>query len=157
MQRAIELSSVAVTSGKGLPIGCVIVRDGNIIGEGHNEIFARKNPTAHAEMVAIEAPCQNNQSILLENCELYTTLQPCPMCFGAIYWAAISKVYYAVSSAEAVSTGFDDAYIYHQLFKPPAEQLIPMEHITSASAMDVLQHWKENHFSDIAGRNTTRS
>lgn len=87
MQRAIELSQIAYKSGKGLPIGCVIVKDNVIIGEGHNEIFSRTNPTSHAEMVAIENTCNNLGSLTLNDCAIYTSLEPCPMCLAAIYWA----------------------------------------------------------------------
>lgn len=72
-------------SGKGFPIGCVIVRNGEIVGECHNEIFERTNPTSHGEMVAIERGCKNNNNLQLSDCEMYTTLKLCPMCFGAIY------------------------------------------------------------------------
>ena len=84
IQRAIELSLVAYKSGKGLPIGCVIVKDNKIIGEGHNEIFFRTNPTAHGEMVAVENACKNLGSLSLNDCIIYSTLEPCPMCLAAI-------------------------------------------------------------------------
>jgi tRNA(Arg) A34 adenosine deaminase TadA len=155
MNRAIDLSITGHRSGKGLPIGCVIVKDGGIIGEGHNEIFVRNNPTAHAEMVAIEDACGKSNNILLDGCELYTSMQPCPMCFGAIYWAGIKTVYYATSAEEAAAAGFDDAFIYHQLSKPPAQQLIPMHYIKTDDALRVLMDWKQNNYSPIAGRHST--
>lgn len=142
MQRAIELSKQAYLSQKGLPIGCVIVKDNQIIGEGHNEIFIRKNPTAHGEMVAIEDACKQLDNILLEGCELYTTLQPCPMCFSAIYWAKIKCVYYACTNADASTVGFDDSYIFEQMQKNTSEQLIPMLHFEETQAFEVLQTWK---------------
>ena len=156
MHRAIELSMIGHTSGKGLPIGCVVTKDGQIIGEGHNEIFLRNIPTAHAEMVAIEDACKKTNNILLEGCELYTSLQPCPMCFGAVYWAGIKKVYYAVSCIDAAKAGFDDAFIYDQLAKPPSEQLIPMNYMQEDSALQVLLDWKNNNYSDIAGRHISK-
>ena len=154
MSRAIELSVTGHTSGKGLPIGCVIVKDGQVIGEGHNEVFRRNNPTAHAEMVAIEDACRKSNSMLLDGCELYTSMQPCPMCFGAVYWAGIKIVYYATSSEEAAAAGFDDAFIYHQLGKPPALQLIPMHYMQTEAAFRVLLDWKQNNYSGVAGRHS---
>ncbi|MDR0228793.1 MAG: nucleoside deaminase [Flavobacteriaceae bacterium] len=142
MQRAITLSQEAYTSGKGLPIGCVIVKNNQIIGEGHNEIFMRKNPTAHGEMVAIEDACKQLNNILLEDCELYTTLEPCPMCFSAIYWAKIKCVYYACTNVDASAVGFDDSFIFEQMQKPNSEQLIPMIHFKETKAFEVLQSWK---------------
>ncbi len=156
MRRAIELSIIAHTSGKGLPIGCVIIKNGLVIGEGHNEIFLRNIPTAHAEMVAIEDACKKTNNILLEDCELYTSLQPCPMCFGAVYWSGIKKVYYAVSCEDAEKAGFDDAFIYEQLAKPTSQQLIPMDYVRTDEALRVLVNWKTNNYSDIAGRHISK-
>lgn len=157
MDRAIALSVTGQTSGKGLPIGCVIVKDGKVVGEGHNEIFLRNNPTAHAEMVAIEDACKRSNNILLEDCELYTSMQPCPMCFGAVYWAGIKTVYFATSSEEAAAAGFDDAFIYHQLQRPPTHQLIPMHYVKTDAALKVLMDWKQNNYSPVAGRNISNT
>jgi guanine deaminase len=142
MQRAIQLSEMAFRSGKGLPIGCVIVKDNVIVGEGHNEIFLRNNPTAHAEMVAIERACKNIASLQLEGCELYTSLEPCPMCFGAIYWAGLKTVYFAGTNADAAGAGFADACIGSEFVKPAGEQQIPMLHKAHAVALEVLNDWK---------------
>lgn len=142
MQRAVALSELAYKSGKGLPIGCVIVKNNAIIGEGHNEIFLRKNPTAHAEMVAIEQACHNLGSLQLEGCELYTTLEPCPMCFGAIYWAGLKAVYFSATAADAAKAGFADDFIAHEFNKPRDQQRIPMHHVVHEAALHVLQEWK---------------
>jgi tRNA(Arg) A34 adenosine deaminase TadA len=142
MLRAIELSKQAYTTQKGLPIGCVIVKDGVIISEGHNEIFVRKTPTAHGEMVAIEKACANLNSILLEDCELYTTLEPCPMCFSAIYWAKIKTVYYACNNEDATKIGFDDSFIFEQMQKDKSDQLIPLHHCEHIEDFAILTEWK---------------
>lgn len=143
MSRAIELSQQAYHSQKGLPIGCVIVKDAKIIGEGHNEIFSRMIPTAHGEMVAIENACQNLNQLLLEGCELYTTLEPSPMCFSAIYWAKIKTVYYACSNEDAATIGFDDSFILDQMKKKKSEQLIPMTQVENTAAFKVLLDWQD--------------
>lgn len=142
MKRAIALSEIAYQSGKGLPIGCVIVRNGEIIGEGHNEIFLRNNPTSHGEMVAIENACKNTGDLQLADCEMYTTLQPCPMCLGAIYWSKLSVVYYANTNADAAQAGFDDSFIFEEFSMPPEKRKIPMYSKHSIEAMNVLQAWK---------------
>lgn len=142
MQRAIELSELAYTSGKGLPIGCVVVKDGKIIGEGHNEIFSRTNPTAHAEMVAIEDACQKTGSLLLEGCDLYTTLEPCPMCLGAIYWAKLNVVYFANTSKDALESGFSDLFIAEEIGKAPEKRRIPMLVMKNSAAIKVLKDWQ---------------
>lgn len=145
MQRAIELSEIAYTSGKGLPIGCVIVKDGRIVGEGHNEIFHRTNPTSHGEMVAIEDACKRSGNLLLEGCELYTTLEPCPMCLGAIYWAKVKVVYFANTNDDAAAVGFDDSFIFEEFAKQPQERKIPMFAVRSDGAMKILTDWKSRN------------
>jgi len=142
MQRAIELSELAYRSGKGLPIGCVIARDGQLLGEGHNEIFARRNPTAHAEMVAIENACARADSLDLAGCALYTTLEPCPMCLAAVYWANIRVVYFASSSHDAREAGFDDRLIASELAAAPEQRRIPSIQVPSEDAARVLREWK---------------
>lgn len=147
MERAVLLSQTAYKSGKGLPIGCVIVRNGEIIGEGHNEIFIRNNPTSHGEMVAIENACKNIENLQLENCEMYTTLEPCPMCLGAIYWAKLSKIYYANSNADAAQAGFDDSFIFEEMQLEPEKRKIPMYGKDNTEAMKILMDWKSQNTS----------
>lgn len=143
MLRAIELSEMAYKSGKGLPIGCVITRNGEIIGEGHNEVFKRLNPTAHAEMVAIERACEQAESVQLSGCELYTTVEPCPMCLSAIYWAKIDKIYYVNTSSEVVEFGFDDSFIFEELRKNTEERKIKSVQVSEPNARFVLERWKD--------------
>lgn len=142
MKRAILLSEMAYKSGEGLPIGCVIVKNGQIIGEGYNEIFLRKNPTSHGEMVAIENACKNTGDLQLSDCEMYTTLQPCPMCLGAIYWSKLSVVYFANTSENASQVGFDDSFIFEEFRKETEKRKIPMFSKNNPEAMKVLQEWK---------------
>lgn len=145
MQRAIELSEIAYKSGKGLPIGCVIVKDGKIVGEGHNEIFLRTNPTSHGEMVAIENACKNIGNLQLSDCEMYTTLEPCPMCLGAIYWAKLKAVYYANTNKNAAEVGFDDSFIFKEFAKAPEHRFISMYSKNNADAMRVLRNWQSEN------------
>lgn len=147
MQRAVELSELAYRSGKGLPIGCVIARDGQIIGEGHNEIFVRSNPTAHAEMVAIERACASLRSLDLGGSELYTTLEPCPMCLAGVYWAKVGIVYFANSSRDAREAGFDDNFILQELTRAPEARRIPTVSAPSADALRVLREWRQRGLS----------
>lgn len=144
MQRAIELSRQAYKSGKGLPIGCVIVKDTTIVGEGHNEIFARTNPTAHGEIVAIENACSNLGTLDLTNCVIYTTLEPCPMCLSAIYWAKLKVVYYANSNQIATKIGFDDSFIFDEIKLHPEKRKIPIVHKASQEAIHVMETWKNS-------------
>jgi len=141
LERALEISITAYKSGKGLPIGCVIVRDGKIIAEGHNEVFAQMNPTAHAEMVVIAKAAKELGKLNLEDCILYTTVEPCPMCLSASYWAKIGAIYYAVTSEDAATVRFDDSFIFAELRKTKEERMIPLNHIEMKPVLEVLKHW----------------
>src|SRR4051812_38987197 len=87
MAEAIQESLLGMQSNHGGPFGCVIVRGEEIVGRGHNSVTSTNDPTAHAEVMAIRDACKNLGTFQLEECELYTSCEPCPMCMGAIYWA----------------------------------------------------------------------
>jgi guanine deaminase len=141
MQMAIELSRNGMEQGKGGPFGCVIVKDGNVIGKGCNSVLLTNDPTAHAEMVAIRDACSHLGHFQLDGCELYTSCEPCPMCLGAIYWARPSKVFYANSKEDAAEIGFDDDFIYKELELPKEKRKIPFEQISEFEANKVFQNW----------------
>ncbi len=109
MARAIQLSIDNVLSDRGGPFGAVVVRDGEIIAEGTNQVTSRNDPTAHAEVLALRDACKKLGVFDLEGCEIYTSCEPCPMCLGAIYWARLSRVYFANADADASKIGFDDS------------------------------------------------
>src|SRR5215216_7064030 len=109
LERAIELSRQGMQNLQGGPFGCVIVKDGKIIGEGNNQVTTSNDPTAHAEVVAIRNACKNLNTFQLFDCEIYTSCEPCPMCMGAIYWARPKKVYFANTRNDAAEIGFDDS------------------------------------------------
>ena len=93
MKIAVDEARTGINAGHGGPFGCVIVRNGEIVGQGHNEVVKRKDPTCHGEVMAIRNACKTLGTYDLSGCELYTTAEPCPMCRGAILWANISRVY----------------------------------------------------------------
>ncbi len=111
MQIAFKEAKEGVEAGHGGPFGAVIVKDDKVIAKAHNEVLKRNDPTAHAEILAIQEASKKVASFWLEECELYATGEPCPMCFSAIHWAKIKKVYYCNTKEEAASIGFDDAFI----------------------------------------------
>src|SRR5208337_224911 len=96
-----------VRSGRGGPFAAVIVRDGRVVAEGTNRVTSLNDPTAHAEVVAIRAACTALGAFQLDECDLYATCEPCPMCLGAIYWARPARVYFASTAADAAAAGFD--------------------------------------------------
>lgn len=141
LERAIQLSREAIQSGRGGPFGCVVVRDGVIIGEGSNEVTTKNDPTAHAEVVAIRNACQALNSFQLTGCDIYTSCEPCPMCLGAIYWARPRRVIYANTKDDAAAIQFDDSFIYHEIEKPGTERQIIFVHQPHEGAMEVFREW----------------
>lgn len=143
LNRAVELSIKGSTEGKGYPFGSVVVRNGEIVGEGYNQVYDSQDPTAHAEVVAIRDACKNLNTFELPDCELYTSCEPCPMCLGAIYWAKISRVYYANSRHDAAAIGFDDALIYEEIPLPPSERKVEMIQMDKVEAMKAFELWEQ--------------
>ncbi|MGA9542061.1 MAG: nucleoside deaminase [Candidatus Sulfotelmatobacter sp.] len=142
MARAIQLSIDNVRSGRGGPFGAVVVKDSNIIAEGANQVTSTNDPTAHAEMVAIREACRRLGAFDLEACEIYTSCEPCPMCLGAIYWARLSRVYFANADADASRAGFDDSLIYRELALPYSERKIPMIQMMREEALTAFRAWE---------------
>ncbi len=143
MARAIQLSMENVHSGRGGPFGAVVVKDGSIIAEGANQVTAINDPTAHAEILAIRAACAKLGFFELDGCEIYTSCEPCPMCLGAIYWARLSRIYFANAAADASSIGFDDSLIYSEIPLPPAQRAIPMIQMMREQALAAFHAWQE--------------
>ena len=112
MLEAIKEAKKGVQNGEGGPFGAVVVKDGKIIGRGHNQVVGLNDPTAHAEIQAIRDAAKNLNDFSLKGCTLYVTAEPCPMCFGAIHWARIDKVIYGATRDDAAEIGFDDSLIY---------------------------------------------
>ena len=108
MQVAIKEARKGISKGHGGPFGAVIVKDGKIISKGHNHVVAHNDPTCHGEINAIRKACKKLKTFDLSECEIYTTGYPCPMCFGAILWANIKKVYYGCNIDDTAVIGFRD-------------------------------------------------
>ena len=131
MNRAIALAYEGMNGGHGGPFGAVIVRDGVIIGEGHNRVLSSTDPTAHAEVTAIRDASARLKNFDLSGTEIYVNGMPCPMCMSAIFWARIGKVYYGCGPEDAEAIGFDDHEFYRQLAIPPAERTTPAIQLTT--------------------------
>lgn len=142
MRRAIELSREKMRANDGGPFGAVVVRDGRVIGEGWNRVTSAQDPTAHAEISAIRDACANAGSFSLEGAVIYSSCEPCPMCLAAIYWARISKLYYANSSDDAAAIDFDDAYLYREIVVDEAHRSLPSEQILRDEAIAVFDEWR---------------
>jgi tRNA(Arg) A34 adenosine deaminase TadA len=142
MARAIQLSIENVYSGRGGPFGAVVVKDGAVIAEGSNQVTSTNDPTAHAEVVAIREACRSLALFDLEGCEIYCSCEPCPMCLGAIYWARVSRIYFANADEDASKIGFDDSLIYRELAQPHAERKIPMIQMMREEALEAFRAWQ---------------
>jgi len=143
MNEAVKESTEGMMKNHGGPFGTVVVKDGKIIGRGHNCVTSTNDPTAHAEIVAIREACKNLDCFQLTDCDIYTSCEPCPMCLGAIYWARPRKVYFANTKTDAARIGFDDSFIYDEIRVSLDKRKIPFEQISSAEALEVFKNWTE--------------
>ena len=140
MKRAIELSVENINKGGG-PFGCVIIKDNKIIAEGANKVTSTNDPTAHGEIVAIREACKKLNNFNLNGSELYSSCEPCPMCLSAIYWARISKIYFANTREDAQKIDFDDSLIYSEFKKNIKERKIPMVQMMRSEALKAFDLW----------------
>ncbi len=143
MRRAISLARKGMNEGQGGPFGAVIVRQGEIIGEGWNQVVASKDPTAHGEISAIRDACARRDSFSLHGCDIYTTGQPCPMCLGAIHWARIDRIYYGFRISDAAAIGFDDTIIFEEFAKHPEQRKIASIELLRAEALVLAEEYQQ--------------
>ncbi|MDB9961627.1 nucleoside deaminase [Oceanihabitans sp.] len=141
MTEAVNAALKGMNNNEGGPFGCIVVKDGQIVGRGNNKVTSTNDPTAHAEVNAIRDACKNLDSFQLDGCEIYTSCEPCPMCLGAIYWARPDKVYYGSNQSDAANIGFDDAFIYKEIPLPYSERSIPFEQLAREIALEPFQEW----------------
>ena len=142
MRAAIRLSLEKMRRNDGGPFGAVVVRRGKIIGRGWNRVTSTNDPTAHAEVVAIREACRRLKTFRLDDCELYTSCEPCPMCLAAGYWARLRKIYYDNTRRDAAAIGFDDDFLYREAARPVGRRKIPMKQVFRDEALKVFAEWK---------------
>lgn len=142
LRRAIALAEQNVGVGGG-PFGAVIVKDGRIVGEGANRVTATQDPTAHAEVVAIRAAAAALGTYDLSGCEIHASCEPCPMCWGAILWAQMDRIFYAATQSDAAAAGFEDANFYAELAKPAEQRQTPMVGALRDEGARPFAAWRE--------------
>lgn len=142
MKKAISLSKTHMLKGHGGPFGAVIVRNGKVVAEGWNEVTSSNDPTAHAEVTAIRKASQKLKNFDLSDCEIYTSCEPCPMCLAAIYWARISKIYYANTREDAAKINFDDDFLYKEIKKDLHQRALPISQMGRPEALKVFKLWQ---------------
>lgn len=145
MRKAIALSRKGMQSNAGGPFGAIVVKDGKIIGEGYNQVTSTNDPTAHAEIVAIRNATKNIGSFQLDDCTIYSSCEPCPMCLGAIYWARPKKLVFAGSRQDAAAADFDDEFIYEELVIPIEKRKIKTSQLLQEEAKAVFKEWVDKN------------
>jgi len=142
MRHAIRMSIENIDHGGG-PFAAVIALDGEIVATGVNTVAADNDPTAHAEVNAIRAASSTLQRFHLEDCALYTTCEPCPMCLGAVYWAGLKKIYYGNSREDAARYGFKDEHIYKEIGRPLDQRQLHFKRLLGTEAIEAFNLWDQ--------------
>lgn len=142
MQAAVSLAEKGMNSNSGGPFGAVIVKNGEIIAEGCNRVTSENDPTAHAEIIAIREACKKLGTFQLDDCVIYTSCEPCPMCLGAIYWARLPRVFYACTREDAARAGFDDHFIYNELDLEIENRHIVFTNLMREEVLPVFEKWQ---------------
>ena len=142
IKAAVKAALDGMQNNEGGPFGCVIVKNGKIIGRGNNKVTSTNDPTAHAEVIAIRDACKKLKSFQLNECTLYTSCEPCPMCLGAIYWARPDKVFYGSTKNDAAKAGFDDDFIYKEIKLDYNKRSIPFEQCGREIALEPFKKWE---------------
>ena len=140
LAKAIEIATNGISDGGG-PFGAVIVKDNKIISEACNRVVLNNDPTAHAEILAIRQASLVLKSYELNDCTLYTSCEPCPMCLGAIYWSGINKVVYSCDRADAEGAGFSDKLIYNEIMLDPSKRKISFIRLSDSGGEEVFKKW----------------
>ncbi len=143
LREAIRVASENVARGGG-PFGAIVVRDGEVVARAANRVTKSNDPTAHAEVEAIREACRVLGTFQLEDCEIYASSEPCPMCLGAVYWARPNAVFYANGRDVALAAGFDDHHIYEEFLLPPEQRRYPLARLEIDGADEPFRRWAEN-------------
>lgn len=141
LRQAIQLAKEHSVAGKGGPFGAVVVRNGEVVGQGFNQVVQNQDPTAHAEVLAIRNAARRLGTHVLDDCTIYCSCEPCPMCLSAIYWARIPRVVFASAGEDAKAAGFDDSLITHELSLPWEDRALQGNQALREEGQRVLEEW----------------
>ncbi|MEX0967740.1 MAG: nucleoside deaminase [Bacteroidia bacterium] len=143
LRQAAEVALQTMEAGIGGPFGAIIIKDGEVIAASGNAVLQENDPTAHAEVQAIRKACRVLGRYHLDDCTLYATCEPCPMCLGAIYWARIPKVIYGSTRHDAENAGFIDRLLLDEMQKPPSERSVNMTLQPLPEALNLFEVWRQ--------------
>ena len=142
MRMAIDLATLNVATGAGGPFGAVIVRDGKVLAAQANSVTRTNDPTAHAEVNAIRVACATLGTFQLDDCDVYTSCEPCPMCLAALYWSRCRAIFYGNTAQQAAAAGFDDSFLYDEVKRPLADRRIPIAQLLGDEAIASFDAWR---------------
>lgn len=142
MKIAIEEALEGMKNNNGGPFGAVVVKDGKIISSAHNEVIKTNDPTAHAEVTALRKASSILGRFDLSDCEIYSSCEPCPMCFAAIHWAKIKKLYYGSTRHDAANIDFDDQYIYDVINGTATELQVEVVQVDREECLEPFKKWE---------------
>jgi guanine deaminase len=142
MQIAIDEALIGMKNNDGGPFGAVIVKDGVIISSSHNEVIKTNDPTAHAEVTALRKASSILGRFDLSDCEIYSSCEPCPMCFAAIHWAKIKKLYYGSTRQDAANIDFDDQYIYDVINGTAKDLQVEVVQVNRQESLEPFEKWQ---------------
>ena len=140
--KAIELAELGVKNLEGGPFGAVIVKEDKIIGYGNNKVLKEKDPTAHAEIIAIRDACKRINTHDLTGCVIYTTSEPCPMCLSAIIWSNIKEIYFGTNRKEVAEIGFRDDMIYNYL-ESKEKDILEIHQVENKKCQELLESYNQ--------------
>ncbi len=142
MAIALEEARWGIENDDGGPFGAVIVRNGEVVTRAHNEVLKRNDPTAHAEILAIREASSILGRYDLSDCEIYSTSEPCPMCFSAIFWARIKRLVYGTTREDVAGIGFDDSLIYDVIKGEAEAEQMELVNLDREGCREVLEEWR---------------
>ncbi len=149
MNLAIEKAREGIKKGQ-TPFGACIVKNGKVVSTAHNVVWKTMDITAHAEVNAIRLACKKLKTIDLSGCEIYTTTEPCPMCFSAINWANIDKIYFGTRINDAKNAGFRELTISNKTMKEKGKSKVKIKgDFLRSECSQLFKYW-----SSLAGKKT---
>jgi guanine deaminase len=144
IQQSIRMAVENVKQQQGGPFAAIIVKNNEIIATGTNVVTTTDDPTAHAEISAIRAACKKLHTFELEDCTIYSSCEPCPMCLGAIYWAHLSRLVFAADKKQAAEAGFDDDFIYKEIDLTYEKRKLITSQILTEEGEAPFEAWRNN-------------
>lgn len=145
LDRAAQAAKRSSLRGVGGPFGAVIVDgQGRVLAVASNSVLKSQDPTCHAEINAIRIACKKRRSPFLDNCDVYSTTEPCPMCFAALHWSRARSVIYATTIGDVKKLGFNELSISNRRMKQWGKSPLKILRVSNRACRELLATWKEH-------------